>query len=252
MANYPWFRFYSEALHDRKIAKAAQVAGSERMTIFGCWAAILSIASDSPRRGWLLVTLQERFTKQDIADEFGLPVGTTEKIIAAFLQYEMLGEENGVFFVVNWEKRQFDSDISTERVRKHRAKHKGNVSETPPDTDTDTDTDTEEEEENPPPDDVFRLYETEIGPITPMIADAVTLAEKEFPRDWFKPAFQEAARNNKRSWAYAETILKRWKRDGFRVDGRTNGNGNGIGGAGGNAGGNGPKRTGRGVNPNSI
>lgn len=50
---------------------------------------------------------------------------------------------------VKWSKRQYVSDSSTERVRKHRdkvkrscdgnTKRQGNVSATPPDTDTDTD-----------------------------------------------------------------------------------------------------------------
>ena len=50
----------------------------------------------------------------------------------------MLHIENGVYCVTNWQNRQFDSDISTERVRKHREKRSGNVSETPPDPETDS------------------------------------------------------------------------------------------------------------------
>jgi hypothetical protein len=57
---------------------------------------------------------------------------------------------------VAWEKRQFASDSSTERVRKYREQQKvkkkrnSNVSVTPPDTDTDTDTDTDNNPLNPP------------------------------------------------------------------------------------------------------
>ena len=52
--------------------------------------------------------------------------------------------------VLNWDKRQFTSDSSAERVARHRSNKKvlGNVTVTPPDTDTDTDTDTEREEES--------------------------------------------------------------------------------------------------------
>jgi hypothetical protein len=47
---------------------------------------------------------------------------------------------NGDWGLKNWDKRQYKSDTSTERVQKHREKKRsGNVSVTPPDTDTDTD-----------------------------------------------------------------------------------------------------------------
>ena len=63
---------------------------------------------------------------------------------------------------------------------------------------------------------VYRLYESEVGTITQVIADRIGEAIDTYPGDWFKPAFEEAARNNKRNWAYVEAILKRWKSDGFQ------------------------------------
>jgi DnaD/phage-associated family protein len=68
---------------------------------------------------------------------------------------------------------------------------------------------------------IFSLYESEIGIITPMIAEEIIEAEKIYPIDWFQAAFQEAARNNKRSWAYAKAILKRWSKEGYKT--KTNG-----------------------------
>jgi DnaD/phage-associated family protein len=68
---------------------------------------------------------------------------------------------------------------------------------------------------------IFSLYESEIGIITPMIAEEIIDAEKIYPIDWFQAAFQEAARNNKRSWAYAKAILKRWSKEGYKT--KTNG-----------------------------
>lgn len=128
--NMPWFRFYSETIKDRKIIKVAQAVGVQRVVIVGAWATVLAIASTSPARGKLLVTLHERFNETDIADEIGLDETTTKIILEAFVKYEMLHVENGVYCVTNWDKRQFDSDNSTERVRKFREKRSGNVSET--------------------------------------------------------------------------------------------------------------------------
>jgi len=61
---------------------------------------------------------------------------------------------------------------------------------------------------------IFKLYEENIGPLTPMIADALKAAEQEYPRKWIEQAVGEAARRNKRSWKYVETILRRWKEEG--------------------------------------
>ncbi len=61
---------------------------------------------------------------------------------------------------------------------------------------------------------IFRLYEEHIGPLTPMIADALRDAESEFPSSWFEEAFRIAVENNARSWRYIEAILKRWQEKG--------------------------------------
>ena len=79
----------------------------------------------------------------------------------------------------------------------------------------------EEEEQQKPPQqaegEIFRLYESEIGPITPRIADLLRDASAEYPSEWFAPAIAEAVRNNVRRWAYVEAILKRWQVDGFQT-----------------------------------
>jgi DNA replication protein len=61
---------------------------------------------------------------------------------------------------------------------------------------------------------IFKLYEENIGPLTPMIADALKDAETAHPADWIEDAIELAAKNNKRSWNYCEAILKRWKEEG--------------------------------------
>jgi len=61
---------------------------------------------------------------------------------------------------------------------------------------------------------VFGFYESNIGPLTPMIADTLAEAEKAYPLDWIKDAIALAVENNKRNWRYCETILKRWMESG--------------------------------------
>ena len=61
---------------------------------------------------------------------------------------------------------------------------------------------------------VFRLYEENIGPLTPLIADALKDAEETYHDEWIAEAIELAVRNNKRNWKYCEAILKRWKDEG--------------------------------------
>ncbi len=61
---------------------------------------------------------------------------------------------------------------------------------------------------------VFRLYEENIGPLTPLIADALNDAEATYGPQWVADAIELAVKHNKRSWKYCEAILKRWKEEG--------------------------------------
>jgi DNA replication protein len=61
---------------------------------------------------------------------------------------------------------------------------------------------------------IFKIYEENIGPLTPLIADALKDAENMFSADWIAEAIDVAVKNNKRNWKYTEAILKRWKEEG--------------------------------------
>jgi hypothetical protein len=100
------------------------------------------MACQSPKPGYLLLGGNVTVTLQDVTDETACNISDVTKAFEIFTKQKMIEEIDGIFHVVNWDKRQFSSDSSTERVRKHRdLKRQGNVSVTPPDTDTDTDTD---------------------------------------------------------------------------------------------------------------
>jgi DNA replication protein len=61
---------------------------------------------------------------------------------------------------------------------------------------------------------IFRLYEENIGPLTPLIADALTEAEGSYPEKWIEDAFRIAVEKNNRNWRYIAAILERWKQKG--------------------------------------
>ena len=66
--------------------------------------------------------------------------------------------------------------------------------------------------EKPP--DIFTLYEENIGMITPMIAEELRQAEKDYPVGWIEDAIREAAHQQVHKWAYVAAVLERWAAEG--------------------------------------
>jgi DNA replication protein len=61
---------------------------------------------------------------------------------------------------------------------------------------------------------IFVLYEQNIGPLTPILAEELIEAEDTYPAAWIDDAFREAVELNKRSWRYIARILERWAAEG--------------------------------------
>jgi DNA replication protein len=61
---------------------------------------------------------------------------------------------------------------------------------------------------------IYQLYEENIGPLSPLIADALSDAQDRFSASWIEEAFRIAAEKNKRNWRYVLAILERWQREG--------------------------------------
>ncbi len=61
---------------------------------------------------------------------------------------------------------------------------------------------------------IFKLYEENIGALTPLLSDMLREAEKNYPGEWFEEAFEIAVSRNIRNWKYVDAILARWKEKG--------------------------------------
>lgn len=64
----------------------------------------------------------------------------------------------------------------------------------------------------------FRLYEQNIGPLTPLIADQISRAIEDYPDDWIEDALSKAVAYNRRSWRYVTRILENWHAHGRQDD----------------------------------
>lgn len=68
------------------------------------------------------------------------------------------------------------------------------------------------------PPNAYRLYEQNIGPLTPLIADQLSQAVEDYPGDWIEDAITEAVSYNRRSWRYILRILENWQASGRRAE----------------------------------
>ena len=147
MNGLPWFRLYHEMIEDPKVGT---LSDSE----FRLWIELLCLACSSGGNGDTCYTEEELNWK--------LRRNVSETLLKLFrnglVKQSIVSkdEKTGTktretITITNWMKRQYSSDVSTDRVRKYRnklQKKEGNVSETllkrqcnGVDTDTDTDTD---------------------------------------------------------------------------------------------------------------
>ncbi len=125
-----WFRFYDEALDDPKVQML-------RPELFKAWVNVLCLAS---KNGGVLPTDEEICFALRLSEEK-----------ACELLRDLQGR--GLIDVTeqgrrphNWDKRQYKSDVSTGRVKRHRNKERNGDETfhgTPPETETETETETD-------------------------------------------------------------------------------------------------------------
>ncbi|MSQ22036.1 MAG: DnaD domain protein [Dehalococcoidia bacterium] len=61
---------------------------------------------------------------------------------------------------------------------------------------------------------IFSIYEENIGPLTPLLAEELQEAERSYPWPWIQEAFKKAVSLNHRNWRYIARILERWNTEG--------------------------------------
>ena len=113
-----WYRTHVGLVTDAKLGEAALIAENSRAIVIATWRAILESCAETNDVG--------RFdtTPRRVAAILAEPVEQIEAVFAAFAALGMI--EAGR--VVAWTRRQFESDSSTERSRKHReAKRNGEL-----------------------------------------------------------------------------------------------------------------------------
>lgn len=137
----PWFRFYVEAVHDRKLRR---LTPAQRWL----WVAVLAAARQSPTPGQLMISTTQPMDAADLADFAGMTAREVNKAMPLFAASGMVTDHDGTWVVNNWTERQYESDNVTERTRRHRSQEQGrNVPTsfpgTPPESESESESETD-------------------------------------------------------------------------------------------------------------
>ena len=137
-----WFRLHADTIDDPKLKLMAFEDRWHFVAILCC------------KAQGIQDKYEPKLARRMVAAKLGLNDTELEQVIERLAEMNLVNAET--LQPIAWKKRQYKSDLSTERVKRHRKKQKeqqdnnvkrfGNVSETPPETDTETDTETEKEE----------------------------------------------------------------------------------------------------------
>lgn len=133
-----WYRAYEGTATDPKLAEAALVTGCSRSVAVAAWHLTLENAAAVNDGGRIDIPTRR------IAAALCEPLADIETLFSAFEAIGLIADSH----VTAWKRRQYESDASTPRVQRHRAKKKkanGNgdetlhdVTVTPPKTETET------------------------------------------------------------------------------------------------------------------
>lgn len=133
----PWFRFYTEALTDPKLRR---LTPEQRWV----WVAVLGAARQSPEPGRLMLSADLPMESVDLAELAGVPAKKVSAALTAMERLRLVERDGEVWVVPKFGARQYESDLSTGRVSRHRSntddatsmKRPIAVDETPPETET--------------------------------------------------------------------------------------------------------------------
>lgn len=116
----PWFRVYVEAFGDPKIRS---LTPAQRWL----WIAILAAARQSVVPGKLLLSRSQVMSSRDLADFAGVDVRVVTNALPLLESLGMVRWEKRprCLVVCQWKERQYESDNTTERTRKHRSREQG-------------------------------------------------------------------------------------------------------------------------------
>ncbi len=204
----PWIKMWLEALDDPKLTRLTL---AER----GAWWGVLKLAGKCDAGG-KITSGGQGLDIDEIGEALHIKTGEDRQSLESMIakmekRGSLIWNENHVLTVVHWEERQrippsARPEAIAERVRLHRERQKTGEGEAVGELGV-----------------ISKLYEENIGVLTPVAADRLKDIAERYPPGWFGEALKEAVARGARNLKYIESILERWKAEGFKSPRKTEG-----------------------------
>lgn len=212
-----WIKLFVEILDDNKL-------GPLPVWLKWRFVELLLVAAEGDGSGTLPPVTQLAWRLR--VDEIDLL-----KSLRALCEIGVVCEQGDHWKVANFEKRQYSE--SYERVKRFKERERnakrnavGNGDETENESTSKSNSNSVSSEGGGVGEgEVFSAYESNIGMLSPKIADGLKADIDDYSAAWVMAAIDYAVRQEKRSLAYVEGVLKGWKRDGLTNPPPKNANG---------------------------
>ncbi|MEO6566717.1 MAG: DnaD domain protein [Casimicrobiaceae bacterium] len=210
-----WIKLYIEILDDPKMGRIPDWLWKRAVELF-------LLAGENGNDGLLQPV-------EDMAWRLRTSAEKLTESLQALSQVGVVHETPEGWTVTNFEKRQYSE--SYERVKRFRnaksnakSNADGNANVLSTSSSNSSSDSLAVEGEGVGEGEIFKAYESNIGMLTPKIADGLKADIDDYSPMWVMTAIEYAVKQEKRSLAYVEGTLKGWKRDGLSKP-PVNGNG---------------------------
>jgi len=197
------------------------------------WIGLLLLAGDSIELGKVCAAPGIPWTDKQIADILQIPESTWLAAKEKMLLHEKIENHGGILSIVNWDKYQGEFD-KAEYMRDYMREYRKTMRKTNSKTVNSktanrktvqqTRTEGRGGEQNNTTTTasenlakISKLYEENIGMLTPAIAESLKDIDEKYPPDWFEEALKESVKSEHRNLKYIEAILERWCSEGFKA-----------------------------------
>lgn len=238
MAEVKWIKLSVKMFEDEKIRLIESLPDSD--TILIIWIKLLAQAGKTNASGYIFLSENIPYSEEMLATIFNRPIATVRLALKTFEQFGMIEiSDDHLISITNWEKHQNLDGLekirqqTKKRVSEHRKRKRaelqqpqcsvtvthGNELEEEGDIEEEVDKEIDIEEEvkeaassSTTPHNCFDFYQKNFSMLTPHMSQKIGSWLDDFngQHEVIIRALEITLERNKRTWGYAEGILKDW------------------------------------------
>ena len=219
MAEVKWVKIVTDIFDNRKIKQIESLPEGD--TIIVIWFKILCLAGTINDNGNIYITQEIPYTDETLATQFNRPLKTIQLALHTFQSFGMVEIIDDILRVSNWENYQNIAGLEKirEQTRKRVAKYRENqrllgcnVTVTQRNAIDKNKNRIDIDKNN-----IIKVYEDEIGFATQNTLLVLDDYSKDLSEEMIIEAIKRASKQNKKSLAYIEGILKNWLKNGYKT-----------------------------------